>query len=87
MTESQKENVVRSLEDNNFIEIKRDGTTTEWTVSGKPIQISHVRLRDSDSGDSLSPTPSLSNTSPENVVASQVSCIMDLLLILITYEN
>lgn len=47
--------ISKSLEDGNFLEIRRDGTTAEWMVKGMPLQISHARLRDSDSADSYSP--------------------------------
>ncbi|GLG94157.1 Neurobeachin [Gryllus bimaculatus] len=55
--DSKKEspNISKSLEDYNFLEIRRDGTTAEWTVKGTPLQITHARLRDSDSADSYSP--------------------------------
>jgi hypothetical protein len=49
--------VCRSLEESNYLEIRRDGTTAEWAVKGMPMQISHVRLRESDSADSFSPPP------------------------------
>ncbi|XP_067006086.2 WD repeat-containing protein 81 [Anabrus simplex] len=47
----------RSLEEATYLEIRKDGTTTEWSIKGMPLQISHVRLRDSDSADSYSPPP------------------------------
>jgi hypothetical protein len=49
--------VCRSLEESNYLEIRRDGTTAEWAVKGMPMQISHVRVRESDSADSFSPPP------------------------------
>lgn len=48
----------KNEEESRYVELRRDGTMTEWAVSGRPIQISHVRLKDSDSIDSLSPPPS-----------------------------
>ncbi|XP_019881555.1 WD repeat-containing protein 81 isoform X2 [Aethina tumida] len=50
--------LLRSIEESHFVELKRDGTTTEWVVGGCPVQISHARLKDSES-DSLSPPVSL----------------------------
>nr|CAH7753700.1 unnamed protein product [Callosobruchus chinensis] len=50
-----KDVLTRSIEESSFVEYRRDGTTTEWAVSGRPVQISHVRLKDSESADSLSP--------------------------------
>lgn len=50
-------NVAKSLEESHYIEVCRDGTTAEWAISGRPIQISHVRLKDAESMDSLSPPP------------------------------
>lgn len=47
----------RSVEENSYLEIRRDGTTAEWTVKGMPMQISHVRVRENDSADSFSPPP------------------------------
>ncbi|KAJ8926519.1 hypothetical protein NQ314_021121 [Rhamnusium bicolor] len=47
--------ILKSIEESHFIELLRDGTTTEWAVGGRPVQISHVRLKDSESADSLSP--------------------------------
>ncbi|KAF5285879.1 hypothetical protein FQA39_LY04340 [Lamprigera yunnana] len=46
---------LRSIEETHFIEVRRDGTMTEWAVGGRPFQISHVM--DSESIDSLSPPP------------------------------
>lgn len=37
------------------MEIKKDGSTTDWILRGKPPHIVQVRLLDSDSTDSLSP--------------------------------
>lgn len=42
-------------EENRYEEIKRDGSTTEWVLKGKPPHIIHVQMLDSDSTDSLSP--------------------------------
>ncbi|KAK4874618.1 hypothetical protein RN001_013978 [Aquatica leii] len=54
----QRENSpLRSIEETHFIEVRRDGTTAEWAVGGRPLQISHVRVKDSESVDSLSPPP------------------------------
>ncbi|KAJ8975302.1 hypothetical protein NQ317_011644 [Molorchus minor] len=47
--------MLRSIEESHFIELRRDGTSTEWAVGGRPVQISHVNLRDAESADSLSP--------------------------------
>jgi hypothetical protein len=47
----------RSSEESNYLEIRRDGTTAEWAVKGMPMQISYVRVRESDSADSFSPPP------------------------------
>lgn len=46
---------IKVTEESHFVELRRDGTTTEWAVGGRPVQISHVRLKDSESADSLSP--------------------------------
>ncbi|KAB0793224.1 hypothetical protein PPYR_12844 [Photinus pyralis] len=45
---------LRSIEETHFIEVRRDGTTAEWAVGGRPFQI---RVKDSESVDSLSPPP------------------------------
>lgn len=37
------------------MELKRDGTTSEWAIGGTPVHISHVLLKDPESADSLSP--------------------------------
>nr|CAD7259629.1 unnamed protein product [Timema shepardi] len=55
--ESSKESLLRSTEDSNYLEIRRDGTIAEWRVKGSPIQISHVRVKSNDSADSFSPPP------------------------------
>lgn len=52
--------IYRSLEESSYLEIRRDGTITEWAVRrGVPVQITHVRSRsrmcDSESADSYSP--------------------------------
>lgn len=55
-TTSDKEStLIKSIEESLYVELKRDGTTAEWAVGGRPVQISHVRLKDSESIDSLSP--------------------------------
>lgn len=65
---------LRSVEETHFIELRRDGTTTEWAVGGRPVQISHVRVKDSESVDSLSPPPAkVLTTTTEDDVANQVS--------------
>lgn len=46
---------MKHSEENHFVEVKKDGSTTEWTLRGKPPHIIQVRLLDSDSTDSLSP--------------------------------
>ncbi|KAK3930332.1 WD repeat-containing protein 81 [Frankliniella fusca] len=51
---------LRSLEESSYLEIRRDGTITEWAVRrGASVQITHVRSRsrmcDSESADSYSP--------------------------------
>ncbi|KAF5295182.1 hypothetical protein FQR65_LT10570 [Abscondita terminalis] len=48
---------LRSIEETHFIEVRRDGTIAEWAVGGRPLQISHVRVKDTESVDSLSPPP------------------------------
>lgn len=62
----------KSLEESHFIEINRDGTTSEWTVGGKPLQISHVRLKDTESADSLSPTPPQEFVLKDDTIVNQV---------------
>lgn len=47
----------KSVDESRYVELRRDGTMTEWAVGGRPIQIAHVRLKDSDSVESLSPPP------------------------------
>lgn len=39
-------------EESHFVEYCRDGTTTEWAISGRPLQIS---LKDTESAESMSP--------------------------------
>lgn len=67
------DDTVKALEETNFIEIKRDVTTTEWTTSGKPVNISHIQLQEADiSAESLSPTPPLLLETDENNLTNQV---------------
>lgn len=61
---------LRSLEESSYLEIRRDGTITEWAVRrGVPVQITHVRSRsrvcDSESADSYSPPQPSRNSNPE----------------------
>lgn len=45
-----------SFDDSNFIEIRRDGGTKEWSVAkGSPIQIRHARSRDDNGVNSITP--------------------------------
>ncbi|XP_034242666.1 WD repeat-containing protein 81 isoform X2 [Thrips palmi] len=61
---------MRSLEESSYLEIRRDGTITEWAVRrGVPVQITHVRSRskicDSESADSYSPPQALKKSQTE----------------------
>ncbi|KAL3274404.1 hypothetical protein HHI36_015797 [Cryptolaemus montrouzieri] len=48
--------------DSSIVELNRDGSTREWNIStARPIQITHIRLKDSESADSLSPPNSSTN--------------------------
>lgn len=44
-------------DDNNFVEIRRDGGTREWCIKGSPIKISHARVKGDDSFESITPPP------------------------------
>lgn len=44
-----------SFEDSNFIEIRRDGGTKEWSIKGSPIQITTARSKDDNLIDSITP--------------------------------
>ncbi|XP_018566395.1 WD repeat-containing protein 81 isoform X2 [Anoplophora glabripennis] len=77
--------VTKVTEGSHFVELRRDGTTTEWAVGGRPVQISHVRLKDSESADSLSPPV------PSEVVAvlaqeSTINLALDELRLVFTPE-
>lgn len=64
---------LRSIEETHYIELRRDGTTTEWAVGGRPVQISHVRVKDSESADSLSPPlPLKTSSTVEEDIVNQV---------------
>lgn len=61
---------LRSLEESSYLEIRRDGTITEWAVRrGASVQITHVRSRsrmcDSESADSYSPPQPARKPHPE----------------------
>ncbi|KAJ9590475.1 hypothetical protein L9F63_016506, partial [Diploptera punctata] len=47
--DGRKDSPLRSLEENN--------STPDWAIKGIPMQVSHVRVRESDSADSFSPPP------------------------------
>ena len=40
-----------------FRSLEENSSTVDWAVKGIPVQISHVRVRESDSADSFSPPP------------------------------
>lgn len=44
-----------SFEDANFIEIRRDGGTKEWSIKGSPIQITTPRSKDDNFVDNITP--------------------------------
>ena len=45
----------KSVHNENYIEICRNGAFTEWAVGGTPLKISNVKIKQSDSTDSISP--------------------------------
>lgn len=67
--------MAKSFEDSHYVEVRRDGTTTEWAIGGRPVQISHVRLKDSESVDSLSPPPfrPIAESLEKNSIVNQVT--------------
>lgn len=44
-----------TFEDANFIEIRRDGGTKEWSIKGSPIQITTARAKGENSVDNITP--------------------------------
>lgn len=44
-----------TFEDSNFVEIRRDGGTKEWSIKGSPIQITHARSKGDNNVDSITP--------------------------------
>lgn len=44
-----------TLEDANFIEIRRDGGTKEWSIKGSPIQITTARSKEDNFVDNITP--------------------------------
>lgn len=44
-----------TFEDANFIEIRRDGGTKEWSIKGSPIQITTARAKGEHSVDNITP--------------------------------
>ena len=51
----------RSLEEGSYLDNRREGSMVDWATKGIPMQISHVRVRESDSADSFSPPPMTSS--------------------------
>ncbi|RZC40629.1 WD repeat-containing protein 81, partial [Asbolus verrucosus] len=47
-------------EESHYVELCHDGSTSEWTVGGKPLQISHVNFKNSEMANS-SPSEDTSN--------------------------
>lgn len=58
-------NPKRSGNDSHFVEVRRDGTTAEWSITGTPVQISHIK--DGESADSISPPISLKETKNDRI--------------------
>lgn len=54
-----------TLEDANFIEIRRDGGTKEWSIKGTPIQITTARSKDENSIDIITPPKQQTEDSAE----------------------
>lgn len=61
----------KSLEESHFLEFRRDGTTAEWAIGGRPVQIAHVCLKDSESVDSLSPPQQITEGTEKSTAINQ----------------
>lgn len=70
-SEMSERNLTKSVEENCFLEIKRDGSTTEWAIKGSPLQISHARIRENDSADSFSPPAPIGNQDASKEIRSK----------------
>lgn len=57
-----------TFEDANFVEIRRDGGTKEWSIKGSPIQITHARSKYDNIVDSITP-PKQEEVSAETAAA------------------
>lgn len=56
-----------NFEDSNFIEIRRDGGTKEWSIKGSPIQITAPRSKEDSSDNITPPKKTTSETSNTNI--------------------
>lgn len=68
--------LAKSLDESHYIEVKPDGSTSEWVIGGKPLQIAHVRLKETESADSLSPTPPQEFFMKDDTITNQVRFLM-----------
>lgn len=67
-----EDKLAKSFDESHYVEVKTDGTTSEWLVGGKPLQITHIRLKDTESPYSLSPTPPQELTMKDDTITNQV---------------
>lgn len=65
------------LEDANFIEIRRDGGTKEWSIKGSPIQITTARSKEENSVDSITP-PKLDDTNEPAAMSSREKALEEI---------
>ncbi|KAF4521699.1 hypothetical protein B566_EDAN012997 [Ephemera danica] len=61
----------KSYDENCYLDIKRDGTSMEWPIKGSPLQISHSRIKETDSADSFSPPVPLGNQDTSQEIRSK----------------
>lgn len=67
-----EDKLAKSFDESHYVEVKTDGTTSEWVVGGKPLQITHVRLKDTDAAYSMSPTPPQDINIKDDTIINQV---------------
>ncbi|XP_017786656.1 PREDICTED: WD repeat-containing protein 81 [Nicrophorus vespilloides] len=64
---NDSDQINNSFEESSYVELRRDGTTTEWAIGGRPVQILPI----DDSEDSLSPVFNSSASMSEDSITNQ----------------
>lgn len=65
-----------TLEDTNFIEIRREGGTKEWSIKGSPIQIATARSKDEIRVDNITP-PKQHTTGDATEISITQKCVQE----------